>query len=603
MTAEILDDPSGREHLPEHAVLGRYRLVQRLGEGGMGVVHLALDRQGRAVAIKVLRPHVALDPAARARLSREVDTLGRVRSPRVAPVIDADIDGERPYIVTRYVPGVPLDDLVESQGPLDGDALHRLGSGLAEALDAIHGCDVIHRDLKPGNVLVVDGDPVLIDFGIAHVADDVRLTMTGLVMGTPGYLAPEVIEGAPVSRATDWWGWAATLAYAASGRPPFGRGSMDAVLTRVTAGDADLSGVDPRIAPLLYAALAPVPSERPHEREVVTALERYARGGLVTDVITVRPRPTAPATEALAVPRTSVLPLSRNPLSRNRSRQPIPPVAASLAPATQPQQALPDTRPQQPLPPTLVGAPATPAPATPVPTTGPPPGHELERTAYPQAPAPSPQGAPGSPGEQQVDPRIGRPSRSGTVAALLGLLTATAAVAPVVAALGLLLWMVLARTTDRSVTSLVVRRHEKGRRRSDVPVAVLAGPWHLLVGTVSAVFGAVMPAVIAVAGAFCAALAVVASRGSGSPQPDAFLPLAVGGALAGLLAWWGPGGAGLRRGTRSVVRGLSPGAGGSRVLVLLLLVAMGAAVAVGLTQGQPSWWPMTSPWADGSLLP
>jgi serine/threonine protein kinase len=220
--------------------LGPYRLVHQLGEGGMGVVHLALDPSGRAVAIKVLRAHIAHDGDARTRLAREVQTLARVQDARVAAVLDADTDGDRPYIVTRYVPGPPLDQVVADKGPLRGDALLRLGRGLSGALTAIHRAGVVHRDLKPANVLLLDGDPVVIDFGIAHVADDIRLTMTGLVMGTPGYLSPEVVEGAPVTTATDWWGWAATLAFAASGQPPFGRGPMDVVLDRVRRGQADL---------------------------------------------------------------------------------------------------------------------------------------------------------------------------------------------------------------------------------------------------------------------------------------------------------------------------------------------------------------------------
>ncbi|GAA4112510.1 hypothetical protein GCM10022415_07340 [Knoellia locipacati] len=573
MTAEILDEPGGRDPLPEHSLLGSYRLVQRLGEGGMGVVHLALDRQGKAVAIKVLRPHVAHDPAARARLSREVDTLSRIRSPRVAPVIDADIDGERPFIVTRYVPGPPLDEVVAGSGPMGADDLHRLGRGLAEALDVIHDSDVIHRDLKPGNVLMVDGDPVVIDFGIAHVTDDIRLTMTGLVMGTPGYLSPEVVEGQRVSPATDWWGWAATLAYAASGRPPFGRGPMDLVLTRVTAGDPDLSGVDSRIAPLLYAALAPDPQDRPHQRDVVAALERYAHGGLVTDVIQARPPvPPVQATQSFAVPRTSVMPLSRNGI------QPRPTVAPAQAPQGPPQVA-------QQL-----------APVTPL------------RQAAPQRQDPAdaifgPRDDQLEPGEQRLDPRIGRPSRSGTVAALLALLVATAVTVPVVAAVALLLWLTLARTTDRSVTSLILRRHDRGPRRSDLPVAVLVTPWHLLLGLLTSVFGAIMPALLAVSGVFCAALAVVAVQGTGSPEPDALVPMGVGGLLAGLMAWWGPGGASLRRGTRSILRGVSPGPSASRVVVLLLLVAAAAVAAAGIVEGAPSWWPTGTAWADQLNLP
>ena len=310
MTADAIADGPTPEEDPEqpgeHARLGEYRLVQRIGEGGMGVVHLALDRHGRAVAVKVLRQHIAHDPDARARLKREVATLGRIRSPFVAPIIDADVDGLTPYIVTRYVPGPSLDDHVGERGLLPPAELHRVASGLADALDAIHSAGVVHRDVKPGNVLLVDGDPVLIDFGIAHVTDDIRLTMTGLVMGTPGYLAPEVVAGEDVTPATDWWGWAATTAFAASGTPPFGKGAMSAVLARVASGDPDLVAVDPRIEPLLYAALSPNPADRPHHGEVVAALERYAHGAPVTDAIEVRR--VRPDTEELATPPTTALP-------------------------------------------------------------------------------------------------------------------------------------------------------------------------------------------------------------------------------------------------------------------------------------------------------
>jgi serine/threonine protein kinase len=325
MTTEAIGG-NGASGVPRTEAVGRYRLVQQLGEGGMGVVHLALDPSGRAVAMKLLRPHIALDPDARARLAREVDVLSRVRDPRVAPVLDADLDGAQPYIVTRYVPGPSLDEVVREHGPLAGADLHRLGRGLAGALHAIHAADVIHRDLKPANVLLLDGDPVVIDFGIAHVADDVRITLAGLVMGTPGYLSPEVVEGGAVTEATDWWGWAATLAFAASGAPPFGRGPMDVVLNRVARGEADLSGVDPRLAPLLYAALSPRPLERPHADEVVEALERYAAGKPATEIVA-----AVPATrhtqvieqQATARERLPVGPLAlpRTP-SRGRPRTP-----------------------------------------------------------------------------------------------------------------------------------------------------------------------------------------------------------------------------------------------------------------------------------------
>lgn len=258
--------------------LGSYRLMSILGQGGMGVVHLGLDRAGRAVAIKVLRPHVAADPEARARLGREVASLRRIAHPRVAAVVDADLEGPRPFLVTRFVDGEALDTFVDARGPLARAELARLGLGLADALHAIHAAGVVHRDLKPGNVLLVDGNPVVIDFGIAHVTDDIRLTMTGLVMGTPGYLAPEVLEGAPVGRSTDWWGWAATMTYAATGRPPFGRGPMEAVLERVRSGRPDLEGADPLLRPLLAACLSAAPAARPDEATLRAALEDYAAG-------------------------------------------------------------------------------------------------------------------------------------------------------------------------------------------------------------------------------------------------------------------------------------------------------------------------------------
>ena len=426
-----------RDELRVHARLGEYRLVQRLGEGGMGVVHLALDRHGRAVAVKVLRPHVAQDPAARARLAREVETLGRIRSPRVAPVVDADVDGDTPYIVTRYVPGPPLDEHVESRGPLPPAELHRVAAGLAEALEAIHGVDVVHRDVKPGNVLLVDGDPVLIDFGIAHIVDDIRLTSTGLVMGTPGYLAPEVVHGEDVTAATDWWGWAATTAFAATGTPPFGRGAMSAVLARVAAGEPDLRAVDPRIEPLLYAALSPHPHERPHQDEVVRGLERYAHGAPVTEAIQVRRVRPAPTERLHAVP-TSALPVTAPPPS-------TPHVAPQVAPA------IPAPVPQ--LPPPGSAPPGPPRQLQPVQPRPVQPSPQPQARALPPPPVarqPVPQGESDWDAARlghgpYGDPRIGRPSRSGTLLALLALLAALTAAAPLVGLLALAAWMALAR--------------------------------------------------------------------------------------------------------------------------------------------------------------
>ena len=249
------------EHTPDR--LGPYRLLDRIGEGGMGVVYLARDPEQRSVAVKILRPAVAGDPNARRRLAREVETMRRVRSPFVAEVLDTDVTSETPYIVTRYVPGRTLDEVVTQEGPLSGARLIRLAAGLADALAAIHAAGVVHRDLKPGNVMLMNGDPVVIDFGIAQALDSTRLTMTGMFMGTPGYLSPEVIEGQNSTSFSDVHAWGATVAFAATGRPPFGTGSYETIFYRIVNGKPDLSGVPVPMAELLAAALRRDPAQRP----------------------------------------------------------------------------------------------------------------------------------------------------------------------------------------------------------------------------------------------------------------------------------------------------------------------------------------------------
>src|SRR5262245_49039579 len=224
-----MDDVSATEATER---IGPYRLVRQLGEGGMGVVHLGLDAEGREVAIKVLHPHVASDLKARDRLTREVETMRRVRSPRVAGVLDAQLAGPTPYIVTRFAPGRTLEQTVIDDGPLPARDLVRLARGLCEALVAIHAADVIHRDLKPANVMLVSNDagvlePLVIDFGIAHLVNATRLTQTGMFVGTPGYLAPEIIRDSEITQAADVHALAATVFFAATGKPPFGSGTFE----------------------------------------------------------------------------------------------------------------------------------------------------------------------------------------------------------------------------------------------------------------------------------------------------------------------------------------------------------------------------------------
>ena len=249
--------------------LGPYRVIRRLGQGGMGVVYLAEDADGQSVAIKALHPGMAQEENARRRLAREVDTMHRVRSPYVAEVLGADLDGDPPYIVTRYVPGFTLDAVISAGGPLTGAALGRLACGLAQALAAVHAAGVVHRDLKPGNVMIADGEPVVIDFGIAQLVETTRLTLTGMFMGTPGYLAPEVIEGKDSGPGSDVHSWAATVAYAATGRPPFGTGAFEAIFFRIMHSQPDLDTLPISLHAMVARALSRDPASRPSAAELV----------------------------------------------------------------------------------------------------------------------------------------------------------------------------------------------------------------------------------------------------------------------------------------------------------------------------------------------
>jgi len=273
----------------------------------MGVVHLAEAPDGRRVALKVLRPQVVGDDEGRDRLAREVASLRRVHSPRVAEVIDADPWGPTPYVVTRYVPGLTLHEHVRRNGPVTRADLAHLCLGLAEAILAVHRVGVLHRDVKPSNVLLEGRSPVLIDFGLARVAEDARLTHTGWLLGTPGYLAPEILYGDDATTASDVHSWAATVVFAASGRPPFGTGPAMAVMDRVRRGEHDLSRVPAALLPLVRECLAPDPAQRPELAVVLADLRRSvsAPGATATLPLQVTPvdEPTV-RTAPLAAPQT-----------------------------------------------------------------------------------------------------------------------------------------------------------------------------------------------------------------------------------------------------------------------------------------------------------
>ncbi|NUR87903.1 MAG: serine/threonine protein kinase, partial [Nonomuraea sp.] len=255
--------------------VGPYNLLERLGRGGMGEVYLASTRRGENVALKVL--HDIVDDSSRIRLEREVKALRRVESPYVARVLDADLGCERPYLVMEHIEGPTLLETVRQSGPLSVPQLVELAQGIATALAIIHAAGVVHRDLKPANILMGTEGPVLIDFGIAQVHDATRLTLTGTFLGTPGYTAPEIFADEQVDSPADVHGWAATVAFAATGRPTFGRGTAEAQMYAVLNGQADLKGVPVALLPLVRAALHREPAKRPTAALLSDRLSRLAR--------------------------------------------------------------------------------------------------------------------------------------------------------------------------------------------------------------------------------------------------------------------------------------------------------------------------------------
>lgn len=242
----------------------------------MGEVYLATNRRGGRVALKMLRDPIENDPEARLRLEREVRALRRVESPYVARVLDADLSGDRPYLVMEYIEGETLLDVVRRE-PLPEPELIRVAQGLATALAIIHAGGVVHRDVKPANVLLSRDGPVLIDFGIAQVLDATRMTMTGTFLGTPGYSAPELFANEPVGEPADVYAWAATIAFAATGRPTFGRGTAESQMYAILNGKADLAGVPAALLPLIRAALHRDPARRPTAALLADRLTRLAR--------------------------------------------------------------------------------------------------------------------------------------------------------------------------------------------------------------------------------------------------------------------------------------------------------------------------------------
>ncbi len=577
--------PAGPTPETPARVLGDYRLLSKIGEGGMGVVHLAQAPDGRRVALKELRPHVVGDEETRQRLAREVASLRHVRSRHVAEILDADPWGEVPYLITRYVPGHSLHTHVTHQGPVPLPDLVHVGHELLLALDDVHRVGVLHRDVKPSNVLMEGRAPVLIDFGLARMAEDPRLTMTGWMLGTPGFLPPEVLTGDDPTTACDVFSWAATMAFCATGQHPFGSGHTLAVLDRCRRGEVDLSAVAPALRPLLADCLAVAPHDRPTTAEARAELASL-RVSLASSRDATVVLPTAAAAPSAEPPLTvpwqvaaasqpaaadvagavSEAAAAEATTTRLPAPPPAPPTKAYTVVAPAPAPVVMPA-PQAYRAPAPAPYPGQPRPAQPHPGRQPHPAQRYPVPPYPQQAQPRHQRPPSypSPVPQRQHPAAYAPPmrtapppfqhharpgpqvrpttaeqrrRAGIVLAALAVVVAVAFTrAPwqTIVGVGVAAWAV--RGVSRTLEHGWMRRYRRGRARwDDAPRGLLTYPWHL----VCTLPGALGLALVAGLGAL-GAVGIAELSGSG-----ALAASVSGGAALALLAWFGPGAARVR---------------------------------------------------------
>ncbi|MCL9795543.1 serine/threonine-protein kinase, partial [Frankia sp. AgKG'84/4] len=252
--------------------VGPYQLVGRLGSGGMGIVYLGQDAAGVRAAVKVMREEYTTDEGSRSRFHREATAVSRIDSPHIARLLAADVDGDAPWLATEYIEGPTLFSSVTADGPLTGERLWQVARGLAAALCAIHDAGVVHRDLKPGNVMLAPDGPKVIDFGIV-AGPPSTMTGSGVVLGSIGYLAPELLTTTRRARpAADVFSWGLTVAFAATGQPPFGAGPLDALLYRTVYGEPELDGLPATLRGVVAATLRKKPERRPDAAKLLTQL-------------------------------------------------------------------------------------------------------------------------------------------------------------------------------------------------------------------------------------------------------------------------------------------------------------------------------------------
>jgi len=503
--------------LPVGTEIGGYVLQGVLGQGASGTVYQARDADGLTVALKLLHPSVAADQAARQRLRREVELLQRIKAPCVARVFDAETQQAEAFVVTELVEGTSLEAHIRQNGPLGISELAALAHDLASAIATIHQAGVVHRDLKPSNVMLRwDGTVVLIDFGLAQEDAWSRLTGTGLIAGTPGFVAPELLRGADPGPEADQWAAAVLLLSAATGRPPFGKGGVQTVLARVLEGQADIDGIEPNLAALLAQAIHPDPAQRLDLVPLVAALTALSHGEEVLPATLV-----APATPAANYSQGAQGTQSDGP---SWADQPT----TEMTSAGLPPSFARDSR-----------------------SLGYPAAHTETPSAEPTAAFGSDQG--------QADPD------TQPVPAVVGALwLVCVAVAwfwwPVGIVIAVLIWLARAIWVGREAVSS--RQRRRGPRPSDPARTTALAPWYLLRALVG-----LLPALAVAAGVGVGTYLLVNNLTDFGAQARNTVLVA----WASLLVWWGPASAATRQGGRLVLRVLVPTALGRALLVILAL--------------------------------
>lgn len=517
-------------------VIGGYVVVETLGRGGSGAVYKVTDGAGDEAALKLV--DAGPDDVAVQRLRREVQALQSLRHPAVPRVIDAEFEEDSTFVVFELVPGTSLFYYVQEHGPLRGEELAHFAETTASALEAVHAAGVVHRDVTPSNIMMGARGPVLIDFGLAHRTEDERLTRDGLVSGTTGYVAPEVINGTEPGPVADDWAWAATLAFAMSGRAPFGTGTK--AIGRTLESSPNLPDVVGASA--VAAALSRDVESRPGMRDVVAALRGAtetlewsgAGHGEQADPTLVAPGGTAVMTAA--------------PVDEDAEHE----EEFYLEAGGVDDDADDDL-------------------------------DEADDEQFDSIPRP-----------------LERPRRPATIAVWTLAVAAGAALAPLASVALIVLAAVISRTAHRRAAALEALWARRGVRRSDAVVQTFGLPWHL-VRAIGEVIPATLVALSVGTGVGALGwwlvtdgyLPLTTSLELGWGRGGA---LAVGALVAAAVLWWGPWMSGTRQGAHRCAGALAPTVGVASAWVVVAAMGLALIAAAVYLGAEPWWWPLPAGW-------